>query len=109
MAGGDGTAERRYLETVRLVERQFERLLDFGATRTRWDVLFGYLPYPDEFLHLWWGALDSSLPGHDPALAGAPPALPRRGPSHRRRLRGSAAPATPGTTDCSWPWAPTTG
>ena len=67
--GGDGTAERRYLETVRLVERQFERLLGFGAARTRWDVLVGYLPFPDEFLHLWWGYLDPSLSGHDAALA----------------------------------------
>ena len=67
--GGDGTAERRYLETVRLVERQFERLLAFGATRTQWDVLVGYLPFPDEFLHLWWGHLDPLLPGHDAALA----------------------------------------
>jgi predicted AlkP superfamily phosphohydrolase/phosphomutase len=67
--GGDGTAERRYLETVRLVERQFERLLDFGAAHTRWDLLLGYLPFPDELLHLWWGHLDPTLPGHDPALA----------------------------------------
>jgi hypothetical protein len=67
--GGDGTAERRYLETVRLVERQFERLLAFGTRSTRWNVLFGYLPYPDEFLHLWWGQLDPSLEGHDPERA----------------------------------------
>jgi len=67
--GGAGLAEARYLETVRLVERQFEGLLDFGATRTRWDVLVGYLPFPDEFLHLWWGYLDPQLPGHDPVLA----------------------------------------
>jgi predicted AlkP superfamily phosphohydrolase/phosphomutase len=67
--GGDGLAERRYLDTVRLVERQLERLLDFGATRTEWDLLVGYLPYPDEVLHRWWGYVDPSLPGHDPALA----------------------------------------
>lgn len=67
--GGDGTAEGRYLETVRLTARQFERLLEFGATRTSWQLLVGYLPFPDEFLHLWWGFLDPSLPGHDPVLA----------------------------------------
>ena len=33
-------------------------------------MLVGYLPFPDEFLHLWWGCLDPSLPGHDPVLAG---------------------------------------
>ena len=67
--GGDGTAERRYLETVALVARQFDRLLDFGADRTRWELLIGYLPYPDEALHLWLGYLDPSLPGYDAALA----------------------------------------
>jgi hypothetical protein len=67
--GGDGTAERRYLDSVRLVERQFERLLAFGEARTRWSLLFAYLPYPDEFLHLWWGLLDPSRTGHDQALA----------------------------------------
>jgi hypothetical protein len=67
--GGDGTAERRYLETVRLVARQFQRLLDFGAERTRWDLLIGYTPYPDEVLHSWFGYLDPRLAGFDPALA----------------------------------------
>ena len=105
--GGDGTAERRYLETVRLVERQFERLLDFGAARTRWDVLVGYLPFPDEFLHLWWGHLDPSLPGHDPVLAEPPSALPRRGSSRRRRVRGRPRGNRP-TPRPSSPWAPIT-
>jgi predicted AlkP superfamily phosphohydrolase/phosphomutase len=68
-AGGDGTAERRYLETVRLVVRQFSRLLDFGYHSTRWHLLVGYLPYPDEALHLWKGYLDPTLPGFDAALA----------------------------------------
>ena len=67
--GGDGTAERRYLETVGLVVRQMERLADFTMDRTAWDLLVGYLPFPDEALHLWLGHLDPSLPGHDPALA----------------------------------------
>jgi predicted AlkP superfamily phosphohydrolase/phosphomutase len=67
--GGDGTAERRYLETVRLVARQFHRLLEFSTERTRWDLLVAYLPYPDEALHTWLGYLDPALPAHDPALA----------------------------------------
>ena len=67
--GGDGTAERRYLETARLVTRQFERLFDFAADRTRWDLLIAYIPYPDEALHAWLGYLDPSLPGYDAALA----------------------------------------
>lgn len=67
--GGDGTAERRYLETVALVARQFTRLSELAATRTRFDLLITYLPLPDEFFHLWVGHLDPALPGHDPTLA----------------------------------------
>lgn len=68
-AGGDGTAEERYLETAALVTRQFARLVEFAARGTRWHVLLGYLPQPDEGLHEWAGLLDPGLPGHDPALA----------------------------------------
>jgi predicted AlkP superfamily phosphohydrolase/phosphomutase len=67
--GGDGTAERRYLETVALVVRQVSRLDDFALDRTGWELLLTYLPYPDEALHVWYGYLDPSLPRHDPALA----------------------------------------
>jgi predicted AlkP superfamily pyrophosphatase or phosphodiesterase len=67
--GGDGTAERRYLETVGLVARQFTRLADFALDRTARDLLVTYLPYPDEALHVWRGYLEPSLPGHDAALA----------------------------------------
>ena len=67
--GGDGTAERRYLEVAALTIRQFTRLTDFAMDRTAWDLLVTYLPYPDSALHLWLGYLDPSLPGHDPDLA----------------------------------------
>jgi predicted AlkP superfamily phosphohydrolase/phosphomutase len=67
--GGDGTAERRYLETVALVVRQMTRFSDFVHDRTAWTLMLTYLPYPDESLHLWLGRLDPALPGHDPALA----------------------------------------
>ena len=66
--GGDGTAEARYLETVALVVRQFTGLFDYAHDHTRWDLLFTYLPYPDEALHAWLGRLDVDLAGHDPAL-----------------------------------------
>jgi len=66
--GGDGTAERRYLETIALVARQFGRLNDFAIERTSFDLLVTYLPYPDEALHTWLGFVDASLPGHDAAL-----------------------------------------
>lgn len=67
--GGDGTAERRYLESVALVTRQFTRLTDFAFDRTPWDLLVTYLPYPDEALHTWLGILDPAAPGHDAARA----------------------------------------
>jgi arylsulfatase A-like enzyme len=67
--GGDGTAERRYLETVALVVRQVSRVNDFAIDRAAWELLLTYLPYPDEALHVWYGYLDASLPGHDPALS----------------------------------------
>lgn len=67
--GGDGTAERRYLETVALVVRQVARLNDFAIDRSRWELLLTYLPYPDESFHVWYGYLDAGLPTHDRALA----------------------------------------
>lgn len=67
--GGDGSAERRYLETVALTLGQFQRLAEFGVTRTAWDLIVLYVPFPDDFLHLWLGQLDASLPRHDAALA----------------------------------------
>ena len=67
--GGDGTAERRYLESVALVVRQMSRLNDFAFDRTGWELLLTYLPFPDEAVHLWYGYLDPGLPSHDPALA----------------------------------------
>ena len=67
--GGNGAAERRYLETVALVARQFTRLTDFALDRTARDLLVTYLPYPDEALHVWQGYLEPTLPGHDAALA----------------------------------------
>jgi len=61
--GGDGAAEWRYLETVELVTRQFER-----GSAWAWHTLtprlqIDYFPYPDEVLHTWLGAADSSTPG----------------------------------------------
>jgi predicted AlkP superfamily phosphohydrolase/phosphomutase len=67
--GGDGTAERRFLETLALATRQFTRLTELAETRTRFDLLVSYLPLPDEFFHAWLGLLDPTLPGHDPGLA----------------------------------------
>jgi hypothetical protein len=67
--GGDGTAERRYLETVGLAVRQHTRLASLVLERTRWGLAVLSLPFPAEPLRLWSGRLDPSRPGHDAALA----------------------------------------
>lgn len=67
--GGDGTAERRYLETVALAIRQSTRIALFAAERAPWDMLVTYVAYPDEALHLWLGRIDPSLASYDARLA----------------------------------------
>jgi hypothetical protein len=53
--GGDGTAERRYLEAVELVLRQFNRNSLWLWKRYTPRLLIDYTCYPDEFEHLWYG------------------------------------------------------
>ena len=68
-AGGDGTAEARYLETVRLAARQLGRLTEFAARRTRYDLLIGRLPDVAEGLATWGDLLDAKRRGYDSTLA----------------------------------------
>ncbi|MDR7481316.1 MAG: alkaline phosphatase family protein [Armatimonadota bacterium] len=67
--GGDGTAEQRYLETVRLVHRHLMAATRWVLERLPWDLVFAYTPFPDEAEHLWRGYLEPSLPGHRPEVA----------------------------------------
>ena len=67
--GGDGTAERRYLETVRLTQRQVLEATRWAMRALPWDLLWTYTPYPDEAEHLWRGYLEPALPGHRPEVA----------------------------------------
>lgn len=69
MRGGDGTAERRYLETVLLTQRHLMAATRWAAESLPWDLLFTYTPFPDEAEHLWRGWLEPSLPGHRPEIA----------------------------------------
>ena len=93
--GGDGTAERRYLETVALCIRQFTRLTDFAMDRTGWDLLVTYLPFPDGSLHVWLGRLDPSLAGHDAGAGRGACGRSWTGPGRGRRVRGPAWPTAP--------------
>jgi predicted AlkP superfamily phosphohydrolase/phosphomutase len=59
--GGDGTAERRYLEAAELVTRQAIRHSRWFTRRFAPQLFLGYLNFPDEFEHNWKGlsAVDS--------------------------------------------------
>lgn len=69
MEGGDGTAERRAVESA-----AFDVELVIGGSRfalARWqpELLFHYTPLADGAGHTWMGVLDPESPAHDPALA----------------------------------------
>ncbi|BCS31051.1 hypothetical protein TBR22_A02510 [Luteitalea sp. TBR-22] len=53
--GGDGTRERRYLETLELGMRQTIRHAAFLWQRHRPRLLVGYVSMPDELDHAWLG------------------------------------------------------
>jgi predicted AlkP superfamily phosphohydrolase/phosphomutase len=68
-AGGDGTAEQRYLETL-------ANCLTLRANVTKtllghedWDLACIYLPFPDAAEHMWVGLLDPASPHYRPATA----------------------------------------
>lgn len=67
--GGDGTAEARYLESLELLVRQFQRGAEW-LWRTRNPQLhLDYLPLIDEVDHEWFGLVDSTAAPYDRALA----------------------------------------
>jgi hypothetical protein len=53
--GGDGTAERRYLEVAELLVRQNIRQAQWLLKHYQPQLFIGYLPYPDEIEHTWMG------------------------------------------------------
>lgn len=67
--GGDGTAERRYLDVATFVQRRFMDGAGWAIKNLPWDLYFAYTPYPDEAEHLWRGYLDPGLPGFRPEIA----------------------------------------
>ncbi|HWP58060.1 MAG TPA: alkaline phosphatase family protein [Candidatus Acidoferrales bacterium] len=67
--GGDGTAEQRYMETVRLNLRRLTNWTRWAMRNLQWDLLFTYTNYPDEAEHLWRGFLDPGLSGYRRDLA----------------------------------------
>jgi predicted AlkP superfamily phosphohydrolase/phosphomutase len=67
--GGDGTAEARYLETIRLVQRQLIETNRWALKHYPWDIFLAYTPFPDEAEHAWRGYLEPSLPGFRESVA----------------------------------------
>lgn len=67
--GGDGTAERRVLELVRLDVEFRIRSIQYAARTWNPDLVFHYTPTTDSAGHLWIGALDPEGRRYDPALA----------------------------------------
>lgn len=53
--GGDGTAERRYLETLRLTVERTRAAAEWALESLPWDLLLLYVPLPDQAEHLWRG------------------------------------------------------
>ena len=64
--GGDGTAEERYIESVRLINGNLAKKLKYAAKNYQPDFLMGYTPYPDETLHMWLGLSDYNRSGLEP-------------------------------------------
>jgi predicted AlkP superfamily phosphohydrolase/phosphomutase len=67
--GGDGTAERRYLEGMELVIRQLNRLTAWFNNRYSPRLLVDYCPYPDEMDHTWYGLVRPDVTGIDAKVA----------------------------------------
>lgn len=61
--GGDGTAERRYLEGMELVLRQYNRHSSWVWKKYRPKFLVDYSPYPDEMEHTFYGMVTPQTTG----------------------------------------------
>lgn len=67
--GGDGTAEWRYLESLELMTRQFNRGSEWGWTTRDAALLFDYFPLIDEIDHEWLGVTQPGAPAFDAEIA----------------------------------------
>lgn len=67
---GDGRAERRLLEAIRLDVEFLKRGTRYALRRWNPDLLFHYTPWSDSAGHTWMGVLDPGSPRYDRAVAG---------------------------------------
>ncbi|BDC51348.1 hypothetical protein F183_A36640 [Bryobacterales bacterium F-183] len=73
--GGDGTAERRYLETFELVVRQETRQMLALNRHFNPRLFIGYYPVVDDMEHTWYGLSATGFKAIDPYRAWAFAAL----------------------------------
>jgi len=67
--GGDGRAERRWLESAELLTRTTLEGAAWGWRRYDPALLLDYFPLGDDADHALWGYLAAHRPGYDPSLA----------------------------------------
>lgn len=68
LQGGEGQAEDRLIETVRLAMASRTEKLRHAAKKYPWDLLVYYLPYPDGVEHIWWGLVDDRSSAYRPDI-----------------------------------------
>ncbi|HEY9855988.1 MAG TPA: alkaline phosphatase family protein, partial [Stenomitos sp.] len=64
LQGGEGQAEDRLVETVRLAMTSRMEKLRYASKRYPWDLLVYYVPYPDGVEHMWYGLVDDRSPAY---------------------------------------------
>lgn len=69
LLGGEGLAEERLLETIRLAMASRMQRLRHASRTYDWDLLVNSVPYPDALEHLWYGLLDDRGPAFRADLA----------------------------------------
>jgi predicted AlkP superfamily pyrophosphatase or phosphodiesterase len=67
--GGDGEAERRLMEIVRLDCEFLKRGTRYALKTYRPDLLMHYTPMSDSAGHVWMGVLDPASPAFQPGIA----------------------------------------
>src|SRR5688500_6739253 len=78
-AGGDGTAELKFLETAELQTRQAMRGSEWLWRNRRPDLQTEYFSLADGLDHLWYGRIAPEVPGRNPELAARINAMRSRG------------------------------
>ncbi|HEY9722191.1 MAG TPA: alkaline phosphatase family protein [Oscillatoriaceae cyanobacterium] len=67
--GGDGTAEARYLDTVRFALKTLSGSTQALVTQQPWDLFLEVLPFPGEIDAMWQGYLEPHSPAYLPNAA----------------------------------------